>query len=145
MLRDGQPPAQRSAQPILQTPIGGVSPHQLDGRKEMLQTLQQEFGPCTVMDVSGMHLILQERALGVDEQMALAALDLLAAVVPTRSAHLSGPDRLAVNDRAGGLARPADATAITLAQGLGHVLPRAVLAPLGIVVEYGATRWILVR
>src|SRR4028119_1013088 len=106
----------------------------------MLQTLQQEFGPCTVMDVSRMHLTLQERALRVDEQMAFAALDLLAAVVPTRSAHLSGPDRLAVNDRGGGLTRPADATAITLAQSLGHVLPGAVLAPLGIVVEDGTTR-----
>ena len=42
----------------------------------MLQTLQQEFGPCAIMDVSRMHLVLQQRALRINEQMALAALDL---------------------------------------------------------------------
>src|SRR5918998_1401040 len=132
MLRDRQPPAQRSAQPILQPTIGRVSPHELDGRKQMLQTLQQELGPCTIMDVGGLHLVLQQSALRVDEQMALAALDLLAAVVPTRPTHLGSLDRLAVEDRRCRLARPADATAITLAQSLGRVLPCAVLAPLTI-------------
>src|SRR4051794_21994617 len=111
----------------------------------MLQTLQQEFGPCAIMDVSRMHLVLQQIALRVDEQMALAALDLLAAVVPTRPTHLSGFDRLAVEDRCCGLSSPADRAAITLPQSLGQVLPRAVLAPLSIVVKDGTTRGILVR
>ena len=86
------------------------------------------------MDVSRMHAVLQQIALRVDEQMALAAVDLFSAVVSTRSAHLGGLDRLAVNDRGCRLRRPADLTAITLAQSLGHVLPRAILAPLRIVV-----------
>ena len=56
----------------------------------MLQPLQQEFGACAIMDVGGMHAVLQQIALRINEKMALAAVDLLAAVVPTRSAHLRG-------------------------------------------------------
>jgi hypothetical protein len=79
-----------------------------------------------------MHLALQQSALCVDEQMALAALDLLAAIISTRPSYLSGLDRLAVEDRRRGLRCAADRAAIALAQGLGDVLPRAVLAPLSI-------------
>src|SRR5688572_26396602 len=111
----------------------------------MLQTLQQEFGPCAIMNVSRMHPVLQQRALCVDEQMALAAVDLLAAVIAARSAHLRGLDRLAVDDRRRGLRIAADPAAIALAQGLGHVLPGAVLTPLSIVIEDGTTRWIFMR
>ena len=49
MLGNRQPPAQRSAEPILQTPIGGVSPHQLNVGKELLQTRQQQLGARAVM------------------------------------------------------------------------------------------------
>ena len=96
----------------------------------MLQTLQQEFGPCAIMDVSRVYLVLQKRALCVDEQMTLAAVDLLAAIVPAWPTHLAGLDRLAVDDRRRGLRIAADPAAIALAQGLGHVLPGAVLAAL---------------
>jgi hypothetical protein len=74
----------------LQPTIGGVGPHQLNGREEMLQTLQQEFGSSAITDVGGLHAVLQQIALRINEKMALAALDLLAAVVPTGSAHLRG-------------------------------------------------------
>jgi hypothetical protein len=117
----------------------------LNGREQMLQTLQQEFGTCAIMDVDGLHLVHQQRALGVDEQMTLSALGLLAAIVPARSAYLSGFDRLAVDDCRCRRRRPADCAAIALAQDLSHVLPGAVLAPLGIVVEDSRSAWILVR
>ena len=61
----------------------------------MLQTLPQEFGPCTVMDVSRVYLVLQKRALCVDEQMTLAAVDLFAAVIAAGSAGFRRLDRLA--------------------------------------------------
>jgi hypothetical protein len=61
--------------------ISGFGPDPLDRRKEVLQTLQQEVGSCAIMDVGGMHPVLRQRALGVDEQMTLAALDLFATVV----------------------------------------------------------------
>src|SRR5215218_7590017 len=123
MLRDRQPPAQRFAEPILQSSISRVGPHQLDGREEMLQTLQQELGSGAIVDVGWMHAVLQQIALRINEKMALAALDLLAAIVPTGPAHLRGLDRLTVDDRGCRLRIAADRAAITLAQNLGHVLP----------------------
>jgi hypothetical protein len=74
-----------------------------------------------------MHLDLQQCALRVDQRMTPAALDLFTAVVPTRSAYLSGLDRLAVADRGCG-------------QNLGHVLPGAVLAPLSVALKAAITR-----
>jgi hypothetical protein len=47
----------------------------------MLQTLQQEFGSGAIVDVGGMHAVLQQIALRVDEKMTLAALDLFAAII----------------------------------------------------------------
>ena len=111
----------------------------------MLQPLQQDLGSGAIVDVGGMHAVLQQIALRINEQMALAALDLFAAVIATRSAHLGGLDRLAVDDRRCRLRRAADGPAITLAQNLGHVLPGAVLAPLRIVIENGASWGILMR
>jgi hypothetical protein len=87
-----------------------------------------------------MHLDLQQCALRVDQRMTPAALDLFTAVVPTRSAYLSGLDRLAVADRGCGLNSPADCAAMALAQSLGHVLPGAVLAPLSVALKAAITR-----
>jgi hypothetical protein len=55
----------------------------------MLQTRQQDLGSGAVVDVGGMHAVLQQISLRINEKMALAALDLFAAIVPTGSAHLS--------------------------------------------------------
>ncbi len=111
----------------------------------MLQPLQQEFGSGAIVDVGWMHAVLQQIALRINQQMALAALDLLAAIIATRSAHLGGLDRLAVDDRCCRLRSAADLTAVTLTQNLGHVLPGAILAPLSIVVEDSTARRILMR
>jgi hypothetical protein len=58
----------------------------------MLQTLQQKFGACTIMDVGWVYAVLQQIALPINEKIALAAVDPFAAVIPTWSAHLSGFD-----------------------------------------------------
>ena len=105
----------------------------------------KSLGSGAIMDVGWLHAVLQQIALRINEKMALAALDLFAAIIAARSAHLSGLDRLAVDDRRCRLRIAADRAAVALAQDLGHVLPGAVLAPLGIVVEDGTARWILVR
>src|SRR3954454_3916731 len=72
----GAPCADPLLEPVFQPTISGVGPHQLDRWKEMLQPLQQEFGAGAIMDVRRMHLVLQPIALRINEQMALAALDL---------------------------------------------------------------------
>ncbi len=92
-----------------------------------------------------MHLVLQKRALRINEQVTLAALDLFATIVPSWSTHLSGFDRLAVDDRRCRLRRTADRTPIALPQDLGHVLPGASVAPLGMVIEDSIPGWILMR
>ena len=106
----------------------------------MLQTLQQEFGPCAIVEVRWLHLVLQEIALRINEQMTLAALHLLGAVIAARPSHLSRLDRLTVDDRRARLRSPANRAAITLAQDAHDLLPRAVLAPLSIMVEDGVAR-----
>ena len=75
----------------------------------MLQTLQQEFGPCAIVEVRWLHLVLQEIALRINEQMAFAALDLLGPVeADLLAADLGGLDRLAVDDRCTRLRSPAN-------------------------------------
>src|SRR3712207_7582854 len=51
------------------------------------------------VEVGGLHAVLQQIALCINQKMTLAALHLLGAVVAARSAHLSGLDRLAVDNR----------------------------------------------
>jgi hypothetical protein len=97
------------------------------------------------MKVSFMNVRLQERALCVDQNMALAAVDLLATVIAARSSHLSRLSRLAIDDRGARLARAADALTMALAQGRVDALPRALAAPAGIMVEDGTWWGILVR
>ena len=51
------------------------------------------------MEVGWLHTVLQQISLCINEKMALAAFDLFGAIIATRSAHLSGLDRLAIDDR----------------------------------------------
>jgi hypothetical protein len=67
---------------------------------------------------------------------ALAAGDLLAAVVAARAARLGRAHGLAVEDRRRGLRPAADGEAVALAQGRVDPLPGALAAPLGVVVEH---------
>jgi hypothetical protein len=42
----------------------------------MPQARQQNLGPCTIVEVRWLHLVLQQIAVRINEQMALATLDL---------------------------------------------------------------------
>src|SRR3954447_1775450 len=94
MLADRQPPAQRLRQPRLQALVGGVGPDQGDARKLRLEAGEQQGGAAAVVDVGGVHASLEQAAFGVDQDVALAAGDLLAAVVATRATGLGGADGL---------------------------------------------------
>jgi len=135
MLADRQLPARRLQQPCLQALVGGVGPDQGDQRELGVETGEQQGGAAAVVDIGGMHTRLQQAAFGVDQNVALAAGDFLAAIVAARAAGLGGADGLAVDDACCGLCLAADGQAMPLAQRRVAPLPGAVPAPLGIVVE----------
>ena len=55
---------------------------------------QEQFHPVTVHDVGRVHADGEHEPFRIDEQMALAALDLLAAVVAAHAPDAGGLDRL---------------------------------------------------
>src|SRR3712207_7549117 len=55
--------------------------------RSQVKARQQEHATFLVMKIGGMNLDLQDRTFGIDQELALAAFDLLAAVVAAR------PDR----------------------------------------------------
>ena len=93
---------------------------------------QQQLDAITVHDMRGAHADGQYKAFGVDEQMALAPLDLLAllaAVVAAHAADAGRLDRLAVNDPSAGRWMAPQSHPQPLAQHLVDPLPGAVAAP----------------
>ena len=82
----------------------GVDRIMFTGKVPMIDRGQHELGGGAVMQVGRENLGLEQQTLRVDHKMALAAVDLLAPAVAARAAaHLGGLDRLAVDDRRGGL------------------------------------------
>src|SRR3712207_6497889 len=116
--------------PDLEALVMGVGPHQQDRREQEVEAGEQEPAAGLVMEVGRVDLDLEEVALGVDQHLALAAGDLLAAVVAARTAGLGGLDRLAVKRRRARLAFAAPGDAIVFAQDLVDPLPGPGPAPL---------------
>src|SRR5262245_44261570 len=78
--------------------------------------------------------------------MALAPVDLLAAIIPALgTAHLGGLDRLTIDARSTRGGRASRGHAGLLAQGGDHLGPGSVVAPLGKVVIHGALGQQVVR
>src|SRR5581483_12391855 len=75
--------------------------------KALPQRAQQRHRAMRILDVGWMHLHRQQEALGVGDDVALAALDALAGIDPARAAAFRGWHALAVDDRRrGGGAAP---------------------------------------
>ena len=70
--------------------------------------------------------------------MPLAALDLLAAVIADRTAHLGAFDRLAIDAGGTGRLLPAFLRANLTPKGIDEFLPRAVMLPSNKVIPNGA-------
>ena len=64
--------------------VSAVSDDALDERKTPPRLLQQFLGTITILDVGGVDVDVQQQALRVDEDMALAAEDLLPGIVAGR-------------------------------------------------------------
>ena len=61
--------------------VAAIGPDQLEPGKDPFEGSQQQFAALLVLDVGFMHELVQDQAVGIDEDVALAALDLLAAVI----------------------------------------------------------------
>ena len=76
--------------------------------KQLVHGLDDKLGTITILDISGVHLGTDQQTARIGNDVALAALDLLGRVVPSRPTALGRLDRLGVDDPADGLAsRPA--------------------------------------
>ena len=61
--------------------VATMRPDQVEPGKDPAQRSQQHFAALLVLDVGFMHQHLQDQASGLDQDVTLAPLDLLAAVV----------------------------------------------------------------
>jgi hypothetical protein len=81
-------------------PVVGEDP--LDEGKDAARSPQEWSAAVTILGVRGMRFENEAAAVGVDERMALASVDLLSSIVAARAASLGGLDALAVDDRGRG-------------------------------------------
>jgi hypothetical protein len=70
----------------------------LQARQLAMQRRPQPLGAVPIGNIGGVHQRTHDQTLGIDQQVALAAIDFLAAVITPRTAHHSGFDRLAIED-----------------------------------------------
>ena len=86
MFDDLDFPAQLSLDPLAEAflVVAAIGSDQLQPRKAVLERRQHEFAAAVVLDIGLLHLHVQDQPHRIDEQVALAALDLLASVVAAR-------------------------------------------------------------
>src|SRR5260221_4515620 len=72
---------------------------------------------------------LKQQTQGIDQDVSLAAIHLLAAVVPMRAALFGGLDRLAIDDRGAGSRLASSRATHALTQDAVYALPDAGQAP----------------
>ena len=61
--------------------VCAIRPDQLETRKDPFERCKQALAAAVVLDVGFMHEYMQDQPIGIDQQVALAPLDLLAAIV----------------------------------------------------------------
>lgn len=64
--------------------VAAIGDDALDEREAPPRLAQQRLGAIAILDIGGMDVDVQQQALRVDEDVALAAEDLLAGIVPGR-------------------------------------------------------------
>src|SRR5260221_2325912 len=88
---------------------------------------------------------LKQQTQGIDQDVSLAAIHLLAAVVPMRAALFGGLDRLAIDDRGAGSRLASSRATHALTQDAVYALPDAGEAPRVKIVIDSGPRPILLR
>jgi hypothetical protein len=114
-------------------------------RQLAVQRCQQQLGAVPSGNISGVHHGAKAQTLGSHQQVALAALDVLPAVITPRAAHQGGVARLAVAARGTRVRRAASLHAHCLMQRGRQPLPKPLGAPKPAVVIDGCPRGQIMR
>lgn len=102
---------------------------------------EQQRCPITVLDIGRVDYGMDQIALGVGQDMPLAALDLLARIIAARTAALGGLDALAIDDAGAGRGFTAMNLARGHQQGMVQRLPQPAVAPHVKPAPDGRHRW----
>ena len=121
--------------------IAAVGEDQGEKGEAAADAREQRGQPVAVLDAGGMNDAAQQQAQRVDQDVALAAVDLLAGIVAARAAAFAGPDRLAVDDAGGRLRLTARGRACQDQQRVVQAEQGAVPPPAAEVAEDCAPRW----
>ena len=90
VLDDLQRTAQGSFDPLAHfATVSTIRPDMLQAGQLALQGSQQQLGAVPIGHISGVHHGANDQTLGVDQQVALAAIDFLAAVIAAGATHQS--------------------------------------------------------
>ncbi len=83
MVHDLDLPPQLGLDPLAEAflLVSAIGPDQLEPSKAVLERREQELAPVSVLNGGFLHQHVQDQPSGIDQQMALTPLDLLAAVV----------------------------------------------------------------
>ena len=92
--------------------IPAVSEEPPDEREDAARSPQKRPAAVAILDARRMRFEHEAAAVGVDQRMALASVDLLSRIVTARAAGLGGLDALAVDDRGRGAGVAPDPFAI---------------------------------
>ena len=86
MLHDLYLPTERRFDPLHETTllVSTIGPDQLQPRKAVFEQREQKFPAIIILDIGFMHQHLHDQAIGIDEQMPLAAFDFFAAIVAAK-------------------------------------------------------------
>src|SRR5215208_1057343 len=118
--------------------IAAIGEDQAEPGEAPAQPAADQRQPIAILDVGGVDDDHQQQAQGVDQNVALAAVDLLAGVIASGAAGFGGPHALAVDDASGRRGLPAGLLARRHDQLGVQYLPGSVLPPAPEIAEHRA-------
>ena len=133
MSHDLRRQPQRLLHPVLAfalAVVAGLQPQMAKTREPFAHPFEQRLDPVSVHDVGRVDLRLEQKALRIDKNVALSALDLLAPIVAALfSSHAGVLYRLGIDYPGRGLRISPQARPKSLSEGGVQPLPSALQAP----------------
>ena len=118
--------------------VAAIGEDQAEPGEAPAQPAADQRQPIAILDVGGVDDDHQQQAQGVDQNVALAAVDLLAGVIASGPAGFGGPHALAVDDASGRRGLPAGLLARRHDQLGVQYLPGSILPPAPEIAEHRA-------